>query len=333
MGDGQPHHVYGLASCSVFAAGRGYSLTVIPFKTMTINHEYVYPVYGMFEIYVFAFNHVSNSSLTVSTVVLDWPCEIPQVTVNPEYTNLDRPIQIKKSENIGIYPNIEINCTSTDAYNSSWIITSGRNTGLSLAASDVLEMAPRTLEYGLYTVNLTVAMYSSHPVLKVDDQRTYTLLYIEIIRSPLHVRIEHDEEYGRKYNVSHTIDASTVTFDPDVADPNDKSGMTFTLFCRREDEEFIQQANGQVSQQPYTPPAGVVRDQYLGYGGCFKDGPGILSATGGSYTFNTSTMIGLTKYIFRVELFKDIRWGFFEQQFFVGPEDPPLAHAVYVSFS
>ena len=327
MGDGQSHYVYGLPSCLTYAEEHKYIFSEIPFETMRITHDYNYTSIGTYYIYIFAFNHVSNSSLSGSTVVMDWPCEFPQIIIGTEYTNPSAPKTIKKSKSIGIFPRFEINCTSTDAYKTYWVITSGGSTVVSLYDVDSLELEPKYLEYGSYTVNLTVAMYSTRPVLKVDQKKTIVIMYIEIIPSPLRVKITHGEEYGRKYNALHTIEALDLTYDPDMDDPDDQTGMSFKLFCRREDEQFIQDTNGHVTQTPFVPAPGAVRDASLGFGGCFKEGPGFIF-DGGSYLFNTSDMIGMTEYVFRFEVFKDTRWGYAEQYFYVGPEDPPETNAV-----
>ena len=285
---------------------------------------HIYEQYGNYTVSIFAWNEHFSANVS-HPITIHWMCAVPQIIVGSSYTSITSPLQIRKSKSVIIKPECVINCTSSAIYNTSWTISTFNGDALlTFCENDSLFLKPKSLDYGVYEIKCSVSMYS-FLTLPVADERVSTLtMYIEITKSPLKVYIEHGQEYGCKYNSSYTIEAESLSYDPDLVDVEDKSGITFRWFCRRMDETFQYLANAQVSTKPYTPPPGTIKHPYLGYGGCFGEGPGIIASYGGSYDFNTVNMIGMTKYVFRVEMFKDVRWGFYEQQFYVGPVDPPL---------
>ena len=132
---------------------------------------------------VFAINHVSNDTISFSHEVRDWPCEKPDIYVEPMYTNEDDPLKIMKSLRIliDLTNNLTINCTKTSLYHTSWDIrrAAAGPSVLTEVDNTLLDLAPRRLNYGSYIISYTVDLHSTIPVLKVDTMVTTVLLYIQ----------------------------------------------------------------------------------------------------------------------------------------------------------
>ncbi|XP_062611467.1 uncharacterized protein LOC134273293 [Saccostrea cucullata] len=214
---------------------------------MTIHNAFMFE--GAYDATLECKNYVSHTSVIYTTGVTKGPCWWPYVnltapnicqppacdSVFPEMrTNL-------KSENLIVYSDVIINCTSTKVAYYSWSVfkideTYGNETQITeLGGADVysigaryLQLEPRILDYGLYRFELNVSMNELMGMFSIDSVK------LRIVATPLKVSIAGGDFIQTQWG-SETplvLDGFTETFDPDVA-PEDKNGMEFIWICRR----------------------------------------------------------------------------------------------------
>ncbi len=310
--------LYGVQSCQEFAIVDGIEFYEIPFGQQSISLSHTYPDIGEYNVTVYAFNHVSNDTLQVVSIISDWPCERPILSFPSQS------FTIMRSESLPLTSNVTVNCTKTTHFNATWEIhIRGEQDPIAEISGferEQFTISPRTLAYGLYDIIYTAALFSSHPVLRVDGMETVAALELEVTNTPLVVGIVNGPDHGSAWNKTVTINAESLTYDPDY--PDDGHSLQYSWFCRLDTETFAM-VGDIVSRTPPSPSPGAERDPMLGYGGCFGDGPGIIPYTSGQFSLDTGRMTVLTAYVLRVEVTKDDRVGYSEQNYFVGTADPP----------
>ncbi len=315
LGDGTTI-LYGVLSCQDFVAGDGIEFSEIPIGQQIISLSHTYPDIGEYTATVYAFNHVSNDTLQVVSIIRDWPCERPIVSFH------SRSFEILRSESFELTSNVTVNCTKTTQFNATWeiLVKGDQDPIIEVSGFEREQFAinSRSLGYGLYDIIYTVALFSSHPVLRVDGMETVATLELEVTKTPLVVGIVNGPDHGSAWNKTVMINAESVTYDPDY--PEDGHSLHYAWFCRLAAQSF-QMVGDLVSRAQPSP--GVQIDPILGYGGCFGDGPGIIPYTSGKFMLDTERMTVLTAYVLRVEVTKDNRVGYSEQNYFVGTADPP----------
>ena len=140
---------------------------------------------------------------------------------------------------------ITINCSTHKKVRSSWDLftyDSANDTavteqlpletvGAEVVAGEFI-VPPGALDYGMYIYRIKVAM------MNIDNKRGYGVMFVKIIKGPLKVNILYNSRRVVGDSQVINMDAVSVTFDPDV--PKDKTGMTFTWFCRRVDETHVE---------------------------------------------------------------------------------------------
>ncbi len=325
LGDGTVI-LYGVQSCEAYSVENNIHLREIPFGQLNISLEHTYGDIGEYNVTVYAFNHVSNHTLELVTIVNDWPCEKPILSFPSHYGSS---FTIMRSKSLELVSNVTVNCTKSSMVNLTWEVFKRNDPQLmaELSAYETNELVidRRTLEYGSYDIKYTAALFSLHPVLSVEGMETIETFQLEVTKTPLVVGIVNGEVHGSAWNKTVVINAKNVTHDPDY--PDDVESLQYTWFCRLSTESFPmvgeRMSRGSPSAQPDSP-----NDPILGHGGCFGDGPGILPHTSGIFNLDTGRMSLLTGYVLRVEVEKDDRWGYSEQNFFVGLADPPVMKVV-----
>ena len=99
------------------------------------------------------------------------------------------------------------------------------------------------------------------------------------------------------FNIIATVDAFDLTYDPDIADSKNKTGISYQWMCKRSNETW---------------PASIANlsaHVFSGNeGGCFGDGPGMITNyTNLTLNLNTSLFLPRLNYTLRLEIQKDIR--------------------------
>ena len=219
----------------------------------TIRTKYMQP--GLYNTKLTCKNRVSEETATWVTGVTKGPCWWPYVNVTsanvckPPFCDDEYPDMRThyRSEKLVVYSDVKINCTATKiAYfwwrvflqNVEW----GNETEVfDLKGADYFSIGARnlilnsnTLDYGLYRFSLNASMDELMGMDTLDN------VYLRIIPTPLVVGIVGGEFVMRRWGdyVPMEIDGGFMSYDPDMEDPNDKTGIEFIWLCRRLCEEW-----------------------------------------------------------------------------------------------
>ena len=315
MGDGgESHVVYGVRSCEEYATANGYQFVEIDYDNLTITHRHEYDWPGTYNVTVVGRNHVNNVTRNVTHTVLDWLCYNPNISVIPEVFN-DTGISYvhMKSKEFSLVANYTQYCWKSLETRYKWTIIEEvtETPVIEVESNTTFHYTSRLLNYGLYVARFYVTMHSDNPRYIVDGVDANYDVYIDVIATPLRVKIASGMADGAAYDRRKEVNAIDTTFDPDT-DPSDKSGLEFMWFCKLAEEDWIMEGEW-VSR---APPSGS--------GGCYGKGSGPMGQTEGSFVIDTKLMKANTLYHIRVEGSKDTRRAFYQQEFYVGASDPPV---------
>ncbi len=316
MGDGNAGFLYGAAGCSSQSNGRTFRL-IAP-DTMIIMHGYVYSTFNVFEVTVFAFNYVSNDTISTKAVVLDWPCSKPKVTFIDNVTYPDAPLVKMKSETFSIKTEYEIDCMKTHIVHCKWeVFEKGRLDQFPvLVKDDQLDFQYNTREliYGEYVIKLAASMLNATNTTKVK------YVYLKIIKTPLHVEIVGDSWIDMMFNTAHSVNGLDLTYDPDVDPIVNQEGLTYTWYCykNRTDSVFKDVFRG---SDAYI--ADVEASE-----GCFSSKGGKLVQTTSVFLIDTSLMYPMVFYSMTLEVHKDTRVNTFLQTIYIAATEPPVLSLV-----
>ena len=311
MGDGTSGFLYGVSQCAAHQ-GNSHFIEIKP-NIEFIYHEYVYKTFDIFTVTVFAFNNVSDDSLSEKAIVIDWLCFPPNITYDEKYKDTQEPFENWKSVGFEIEVNYSVDCMKTKVVDTTWkIFRKGEEN-----RSPVIERKygfsfiyePRQLEYGDYTVELNASMAN------VTNTTNLGYFYLRIVKSPLVAFIEPGPYAALKYNNTFEIDAVTGSYDPDVEPEVSKGGLRFTGFCRKNGTEDI-------FEEVYKNKTFV--EWFKTQTGCFGGMAGSIDVGNGRFLINTVNMYPMTFYTLEITVLKDTRETTFEQLIYVPSADPPV---------
>ena len=179
MGDGNSY-LYGVPWCNVHAVITGLQLIPIEFGTMTIVVNHTYETFNIYNVTVYAFNHVSSDRRSTIAIVKEWYCYRPNITFAENLTDSSNPLQFMRSQDFYIRPTVQIDCMKS--YNQSsteWHVRRGPTLVDTLENVVAFHHPIRHLPYGVYTIDFTVEMEGAA---EYFDRKT---IYVEIIPTPL----------------------------------------------------------------------------------------------------------------------------------------------------
>nr|XP_034310453.1 uncharacterized protein LOC105340501 isoform X2 [Crassostrea gigas] len=209
---------------------------------------------GTYEVTLECKNYVSHTTAVYNTGVTKGPCWWPYVNLTApnvcEPPNCDSVIptmrNVLRSEQLTVYSDVIINCTSTKVAYYSWSVfkinEKFRNETeiTDLGGADVysigaryLIVEPRILDYGLYRFELNVSMNELIGMYSIDSTQ------LRIVPTPLIANIAGGDFLQAQWGseLPFILDGMAETFDPD-ASPEDKSGMEFIWLCKRMCEDW-----------------------------------------------------------------------------------------------
>lgn len=204
---------------------------------------------GVYEATLECKNYVSHTTAVYNTGVTKGPCWWPYVNLTApnvcEPPNCDSVIptmrNVLRSEQLTVYSDVIINCTSTKVAYYSWTVFKineefGNETEITdLGGADVysigaryLIVEPRVLDYGLYRFELNVSMNELMGMYSIDSTQ------LRIVATPLIANIAGGDFLQAQWGsaLPLILNGMVETFDPD-ASPEDKTGMEFIWICRR----------------------------------------------------------------------------------------------------
>ena len=307
MGNGKPGFIYGMPLCEEYADENALIFEEVPFGQMTLLHNYTYPDFGHYTVTVFAFNHVSNDTLYTDPVVLDWLCFAPNITLPNETLDSAQPYQHGRCLGYMLDAEIDILCWKTHNVLKVWEVfdrNAADNDPPVLTSADAtrFDITIRLLAYGAYDFRITTSMDGVEDTTKVEHS------YIDVVKCPLIVSIVGGEFTQVKMGTTYEINATDVSFDPDV-EPWDKSGMQFLWSCERTDTTNFEE---------------VLGDQITIFDGCFNDGYDLAAQTEGKFILDADRLLPMSWHTFRLELVKDTRRVVYEKEIYIAPQDPPI---------
>ena len=322
MGDGTPNYIYGEPACIPFATLTQSIFTAISPNSMTVYHSYVYAKVASYKVmarsYSTLFNYYTGMS-NLSISVLKWVCLKPNLTINASLTNVLSPYQNYRSISLNITTNVSMLCISgTDNY--VWTVynfqqrQASPKTAPLIATqniSGVFSYLANTWQYAVYDIEVKV--YMSSPYFDDTNISDTRHVYLNITRTPLEITFDGGPYMEVPFNRNITFDALNYTSDPDtVLRPENKSGMAFQWWCKRQTETW-----------PAGPLPAVQMDLF-GKTGCFGLGPGLLTSTDGYLNLSTSYMQPLVNYTLHLRSTKDVRQSDYELSLYIKEADPPV---------
>ncbi|XP_071943837.1 polycystin family receptor for egg jelly-like [Antedon mediterranea] len=212
--------------------------------TQQLENKFMTP--NVYQIEFVAFNYASYIMQNFTQVITRLPCFFPNVTVadlnactdNFLCNLLTQNRQYLASVDIFVFAEVVLDCKSTKFADFTWEVykkndrkeekyTLPENIKTTNIGLSELVIPAKTLSYGTYRFSLTVTMLGNEIGLVTTDSTT-----IEIIPTSLHIGINYGTFRSIGWNKLIMLDASELTYDPDI-DEMDKSGMNFTWLCRR----------------------------------------------------------------------------------------------------
>ena len=326
MGDNRDEVLYGSASfCEPYAADANDDdlYQIIEPGAAQLHHEYVYRAFGIYNVTVFAFNHVSNDTISAKAEVLDWPCIPPNITFPGNESDVDVPLVIQKSVHFTIQPDTFIDCMKTRRFTNTWeLYPDGSTTPIDTRGGDnydVYQPEPfrqqrRLLDYGLYRLVYTASMFNVTPA-QINSSDTY----FEIVSTPLVPGFREGGYSIHSYDTITRLDLAGGSFDLDV-EPDVKVGMTFVWLCRRGDEEDVDVESGRTISMNFG--TSNTDDQ----GGCFGTGSGRLQLSDSTdvLTIDTKYMLPDKNYTFSGIVYKDDREAMVSHQMYIEKSEAPV---------
>ncbi|KAK3091662.1 hypothetical protein FSP39_021645 [Pinctada imbricata] len=325
MGDNSPLVIYGGDACRQKAQLNNY-VYIFWSPSPVLHLSHMYTKNETFTVQVSGFNTVSTRSVESFAIVSGISCHYPIVHIIGGGQRFDRPVSKLKSDWINLESSAEINCDVSNGPIYKWTIykvTQGKTYldqvyneyQVSAIAQNHFNILfpPGSFLEGIYRISLNVSM-TGIPGLFTED-----FSYLNVSKSPLFVSIIGGSARAVGYDNMFTLDAGSVSYDPDMSDKYDKSGMTIEWRCRQEHESYptdILLVNIPTVEE-------IVNATYDG--GCFGTGPGILNMT------KTISKIELSSLLFQPEsanvievyIRKDTRQGSFKQVLNIVNGDPP----------
>ncbi|CAF1375842.1 unnamed protein product [Adineta ricciae] len=173
---------------------------------------------------------------TTSTIVASSKvCLPPTITLIPDTTTISSPVRFRRSQDFSIVSRIDLNCNISSSVNSQWTIkncTSSCSQQISAGPNIIttfteLFVPARTLSYGLYEFNLTIAM------LNMTNVSASSVVYVQIMPSGITANLV---QYGTSMFTHGTgqnlqLDSGNYSIDADEA-IFDASKWKYKYYCR-----------------------------------------------------------------------------------------------------
>ena len=324
LGDGSPIVIYGENNCQDVAIAMNYKY--IYWKpVISLDHQHMYRKNSTFTVIVTGTNLISSKSILNLAIITGISCFYPIVHVIGGGQDIDEPVSIEKSKWITLESFAEINCKVSQNVNYDWNIYK-INQGVTyqdytfeaypidgsvIRNNFNLDFPPRTFESGHYRISLNVSMSDIYG-LSAED-----FTYLNITPTPLHVKIKGGNARVVGYNQILKMNAGDETYDPDIDEKTNKTGMVFQWKCRKSTENY-----GTTIPVIDIPELNVFFNMTR-QSGCFGTGIGILPLADPEFEISTLYLEPNSINIFELTVSKDARVTTFEQKVFVVEGDPP----------
>jgi len=313
MGDGTPHVIYqGPSGCTGSLTSQTVSYVNISATAQILNVPYTYDTFGIYTVNVRYFNHINDASLSMIANVWEWPCNTPTVTIDAMILNAKTPLVTTVNKGFTVNVTLNVSCMKNERLTLTWdlFILPQWKANPSVASlrtqvnGQLFTVAPFQLLKAVYVVRLKVSMYNHYFNLSNYDVTKYA--YINLTQSALIASIQGGPFMSILFNFSLVLDAHIGTYDPDIPDPSNKTGMTILWECKQSNETWP------------SPMPILSTHLFSGQGGCFGDGPGIIeNYTSLTISMDTSQFLPYRNYTLRVYIKKDVRQASNDLNFYI----------------
>ncbi|XP_060067155.1 uncharacterized protein LOC132547415 [Ylistrum balloti] len=327
MGDGSQETIYGGSLCENIA--RRNKLNYVSWTPVEVlEHSHMYRTNDTFMVNVTGFNDVSTQTVTDLAIINNITCFYPDVHIEGGGQQIDLPVHHYKSERIILESTAEVNCKASKEVSYDWKIykiDEGKTYldyvfnqyNIDLVPTDrfIMVLPPSTFLAGHYKIELNVSMYEIHGLSSVD------FTYLNITDTPLSASFVGGVMRTIGFDTDGELDVLSNTYDPDLLDTSNKTGLTFTWKCRLSHETFP------TGSLPTVEIPTMEQRQNMTWGqGCFGTGIGKLEMETGILTLNSALFQPRSENVFEVIVQKDERISIAEQTLIVIDGTPKQLH-------
>ena len=152
-----------------------------------ITREYTYSgSYGIHAVTVRAFTLANNDTASTSVDVLEWPCQAPNITIDPLLTDQNAPFIAIVDRGFAITAVFSVFCMKNERFNAQWEILdwSEQNVLATVANGSRLVSAGDALPAGQYVIRVTATLWSSYFDLSNKMVASYAYVTVERCQSP-----------------------------------------------------------------------------------------------------------------------------------------------------
>ncbi|XP_069125477.1 polycystin-1-like protein 2 [Argopecten irradians] len=327
MGDGSQETIYGESLCEDIARTNKY-IYANWLPTGVLEHSHMYRTNGTFTVNVTGFNTVSSQTVTDLSIVTGISCFYPKVHIEGGGQQIDLPVHYYRSDRIILESTAEVNCKASQEVSYEWKIykIDEGKTYLDyifneyhapLVATDRFRilLPPSTFVAGHYKIESNVSMFEIHGLSSVH------FTYLNITQTPLFTSFVGGIMRSIGFNTEFDMDALTDSYDPDVLDTTNKTGLTFSWRCRLAHEVFP------TGSLPTIEIPTTEERQNMTWGeGCFGTGIGNLDIETGIFSLDSFLFQPKSENVFEVVVRKDERTSITQQTLVVVDGEPKQLH-------
>ncbi|XP_072020448.1 polycystin-1-like [Amphiura filiformis] len=219
-------------------------------------HTLTFEKPGEYVIELEGYNYASYLSTITVVPIIEEPCQLPYIFIYGGSKEVSNPWQVKKNHEIMLISEVILNCSSTYTASFHWDVYHVEFfNGKPLPSNDLyryklpievdleesdLVIPRRSVNYGTYLFQLTVTMDNYGKVSNKNQT------YVEVVPSPIHVRIAGGLSVTVQENATLVLNAS-MSYDPDeqvteefhhhlnqsATELYKLHGLKFEWFCKR----------------------------------------------------------------------------------------------------
>lgn len=227
---------------------------------------------------------------------MDDDCQPPQINIKLNKT-LANAFSITTLESLRLGAEVSLRCKTSKIPLFSWEVSSVDNTNkqflpfITLAKNvKNFTLRPRELEPGYHYVRFKAEM-QGHP-----KTLAYDYGFLQIVLPRLVSVIDGPSSAVQGSGL--LLLSAAKSYDPDLSGPSQHKGLTYSWFCRKENEDL-----SNITSLPVDLPLTNSRDR----GGCFGYGPGRLNASSEQLQLNPELMKAKLHYVIELVVTKDKR--------------------------
>jgi len=150
-----------------------------------ISREYTYTgvgEYGVHVVNVRAFNLANNDTVSASVDVLEWPCQAPNISIDPQFIDQNSPFIALEENGFTVTAEFSVSCMKNERFNAKWEILDATQTTVltTVANASQLVSASNALSAGDYVIRVNATLWSG--TFDLSDKTVVGYGYVTIER-------------------------------------------------------------------------------------------------------------------------------------------------------